>query len=276
MSQLVQAGFETLVEAGYAPEIAYFECLHELKFIVDLMHESGLAGMRRLISETALWGELKVGPTIIDSHVKKKMAAALRRIRSGRFSRELLNETRGGRQNIERMRRTADARLIEQIGNRLRNRMAWKKGRQEKNIPEPACSRFRHFANFVAMPSPLVVGDPRITDHQHRDRGRRNSAEPFDRLRNSRSGRLYIVNDPPRLLDYLILSLRDVFIVAVSECGDAERKAQHGSNAQQAGKPEGCFHIPILRLASVLCNLNFAPKSDQTGHCSQRKCSSRN
>ena len=132
MSQLVQAGFETLVEAGYAPEIAYFECLHELKFIVDLMHESGLAGMRRLISETALWGELKVGPTIIDSHVKKKMAAALRHIRSGRFSRELLNETRGGRQNIERMRRAADARLIEQIGNRLRNRMAWKKGRQEK------------------------------------------------------------------------------------------------------------------------------------------------
>jgi len=110
------------------------------------------------------------------------------------------------------------------------------------------------------MPSPLVVGDPRVTDHQHRDRGRRNPTEPFDRLRNSRSGRLYIVNDPLRLLDYLILSLRDVFIVAASECGDAERKAQHGSNAQQAGKPAGCFHMAILRLASVLCNLNFLTK----------------
>ena len=100
------------------------------------------------------------------------------------------------------------------------------------------------------MPSPLVVGDPRITDHQHRDRGRRNPTEPFDWLRNSRSGRLYIVTDLFRLLDYLILSLRDVFIIAISECGDAERKAQHGSNAQQAGKPVGCFHVVILRLAS--------------------------
>lgn len=110
------------------------------------------------------------------------------------------------------------------------------------------------------MPSPLVVGDPRITDHQHRNRGRRNPAEPFDRLRNSRSGRLYIVNDPLRFLDYLLLSLRDVLIVAVSECGDAEREAQHDSNAQQAGKPAGCFHTAILRRASTLCNLIFATK----------------
>jgi ketol-acid reductoisomerase len=132
MSQLVQAGFETLVEAGYAPEIAYFECLHELKFIVDLVHESGLAGMRRLISETALWGELKVGPTIIDLNVKKKMAAVLRRIRTGAFARELLNETRSGGRQMEGLRRAADTRLIEKIGNRLRKQMAWKKGLAEK------------------------------------------------------------------------------------------------------------------------------------------------
>ena len=207
------------------------------------MHESGLAGMRRLISETALWGELKVGPAIIDSQVKKKMAAALRRIRSGGFARELLNETRAGGGTLNKCGARRMRVLSSKSGSGCAIEWLGKKAAKKKNIPEPACSRFRHFANFVAMPSPLVVGDPRITDHQHRDRGRRNPAKPFDRLRNSRSGRLYIVNDPPRLLDYLILSLRDVFIVAVSECGDAERKAQHGSNAQQAGKPEGCFHI---------------------------------
>jgi ketol-acid reductoisomerase len=132
MSALVRAGFETLVEAGYGPEIAYFECLHELKFIVDLMHEAGLAGMRTLISETALWGELTVGPRIIDRHAKERMAAALHRIQSGRFARELLREMRSGKHNLNAMLRQANKHAIDKIGSRLRKRLAWKKGRLEK------------------------------------------------------------------------------------------------------------------------------------------------
>src|SRR5438309_490317 len=83
-----RAGFETLVHAGYPPELAYFECLHELKFIVDLIHEAGISGMRARISETAKWGELTVGPRIIDASVRKRMEDALRKIRSGKFARE--------------------------------------------------------------------------------------------------------------------------------------------------------------------------------------------
>ena len=82
---LIRAGFETLVRAGYPAELAYFECLHELKFIVDLIHEAGIAGMRRLISDTAKWGELTVGPKIVDQGVQKRMRVALREIRSGKF-----------------------------------------------------------------------------------------------------------------------------------------------------------------------------------------------
>ena len=138
MSALVRAGFETLVEAGYAPEIAYFECLHELKFIVDLMHEAGLAGMRSLISETALWGELTAGPKIIDRHARAQMTAALRRIQSGQFARELLREMRSGRRNLKAMVRRANAEPIEKIGAHLRERMVWRKSHQEKTFPAPA------------------------------------------------------------------------------------------------------------------------------------------
>jgi ketol-acid reductoisomerase len=87
-SALVQAGFETLVEAGYSPEMAYFECLHELKLIVDLMNEAGIAGMRFSISETAKWGDVSVGPKIVDASVKKRMKAALKDIQSGKFAKE--------------------------------------------------------------------------------------------------------------------------------------------------------------------------------------------
>src|SRR4029077_16532121 len=86
-SALIRAGFETLVRAGYPAELAYFECLHELKFIVDLIHEAGISGMRALISETAKWGELTVGPKIINASVRKRMEEALRAIRSGKFGR---------------------------------------------------------------------------------------------------------------------------------------------------------------------------------------------
>src|SRR5205814_10125764 len=93
---LIRAAFEILVRAGYAPELAYFECLHELKFIVDMIHEAGVAGMRDLISDTAKWGDLSVGPKIVDKHVHKKMAMALGQIRTGKFAREFIREMKTG------------------------------------------------------------------------------------------------------------------------------------------------------------------------------------
>src|SRR5437588_6343806 len=97
VSALVQAGFETLTEAGYQPEMAYFECLHELKLIVDLMNEAGIAGMRFSISETAKWGDVSVGPKIIDKSVKKRMKEALKEIQSGKFAKDWIRETKTGR-----------------------------------------------------------------------------------------------------------------------------------------------------------------------------------
>src|ERR1700726_4368229 len=96
LTALVQNGFETLIEAGYQPEMAYFECLHELKLIVDLMYESGIAGMRFSISETAKWGDVSVGPSVIDGSVKKKMQRALKEIQSGKFAKGWIGEYEKG------------------------------------------------------------------------------------------------------------------------------------------------------------------------------------
>ena len=125
-SALIRAGFDTLVEAGYPPELAYFECLHELKFIVDLIHEAGMSGMRALISDTAKWGELTVGPRIIDARVQKQMRAVLRDIRSGKFAREFIREMRTGRKRYQKLRKAADSDRIEKVGRKLRALMAWK------------------------------------------------------------------------------------------------------------------------------------------------------
>jgi len=125
-SALIRAGFETLARAGYPPELAYFECLHELKFIVDLIHEAGIAGMRALISETAKWGELTVGPKIIDQTVQKQMATALRAIRSGKFAREFIREMKTGRRRYARLLRESEKHPIETVGRRLRSLMSWK------------------------------------------------------------------------------------------------------------------------------------------------------
>src|SRR5687767_11904206 len=100
---LVQAGYEVLVEAGYQPEMAYFECLHELKLIVDLMNESGIAGMRFSISETAKWGDVKVGPAIIDKSVKTRMKKALKDIQTGKFAKEWIKETESGYKNFNKL-----------------------------------------------------------------------------------------------------------------------------------------------------------------------------
>jgi len=125
-SALIRAGFDTLVRAGYPPELAYFECLHELKFIVDLIHEAGLAGMRRLISDTAKWGELTVGPKIVDQAVEKRMMTALREIRSGKFAREFIQEMNTGQAHYRKLLHKAEKHPIEEVGARLRGLMSWK------------------------------------------------------------------------------------------------------------------------------------------------------
>ena len=125
-SALIRAGFETLVRAGYPAELAYFECLHELKFIVDLIHEAGIAGMRRLISDTAKWGELTVGPKIIDQAVQKRMMAALREIRSGKFARDFIQEMKTGGGRAAKLLRESEKHPIEKVGARLRGLMSWK------------------------------------------------------------------------------------------------------------------------------------------------------
>src|ERR1043166_351885 len=125
-SALIRAGFETLVRAGYPAELAYFECLHELKFIVDLIHEAGVSGMRARISDTAKWGELTVGRRIVNDAVQKRMAAALRDIRSGTFAREFLHEMSSGRRRYARLLREGEKHPIEIVGRRLRRLMSWK------------------------------------------------------------------------------------------------------------------------------------------------------
>ncbi len=130
-SALVQAGFETLVEAGYSPEMAYFECLHELKLIVDLMNESGISGMRFSISETAKWGDVSVGPKIIDASVKKRMKAALKEIQNGKFARDWVREYQGGYKRYNALLKKGANHPIEKVGARLRGLMPWM---QKKNI----------------------------------------------------------------------------------------------------------------------------------------------
>ena len=130
-SALVQAGFETLVEAGYSPEMAYFECLHELKLIVDLMNESGIAGMRFSISETAKWGDVSIGPKIIDASVRKRMKAALKNIQNGKFAKEWINEYQGGYKRYNALLKAGERHPIEKVGSRLRGLMPWIK---KKNI----------------------------------------------------------------------------------------------------------------------------------------------
>jgi ketol-acid reductoisomerase len=127
VSALVRLGFETLVAAGYPPELAYYECLHELKFIVDLMHERGISGMRERISSTAKWGDITVGPKIVDRSVQKRMEAALRRIQSGKFASDWIRETKSGQKRYRQMLRAAERHPIEKVGARLRALMAWEK-----------------------------------------------------------------------------------------------------------------------------------------------------
>ena len=124
-SALVQAGFETLVEAGYNPQMAYFECLHELKLIVDLMYEKGLAGMRYSISNTAEYGDYSRGPRVVNADTKAEMKKILGEIQSGEFAREWIAENRAGQENFLRMRDEQAKTQLESTGKELRSMMDW-------------------------------------------------------------------------------------------------------------------------------------------------------
>ncbi len=123
--ELIRAGFETLVEAGYAPEMAYFECLHEVKLIVDLIYEGGIANMNYSISNTAEWGEYVSGPRIITEDTKKEMKRVLHDIQSGRFTAEWMQECKAGQARFKATRRLHDAHQIEEVGSKLRAMMPW-------------------------------------------------------------------------------------------------------------------------------------------------------
>jgi ketol-acid reductoisomerase len=124
-AELVKAGFETLVEAGYAPEIAYFECLHELKLIVDLMYEGGLEYMRYSISDTAEFGDYSIGQRIITEETKKEMKKVLKEIQTGQFAKNWILENQSGRAAFSARRRIEKEHQIEQVGKQLREMMAW-------------------------------------------------------------------------------------------------------------------------------------------------------
>ncbi len=124
-TELVVKGFETLVEAGYQPEVAYYECLHELKLIVDLLHEGGIAKMHKFISETAKYGDLTRGPRVVNAATKKEMKKILTEIQQGKFARQWIKENKTGRRKYQKLLDKDLAHPIEKVGAKLRERMPW-------------------------------------------------------------------------------------------------------------------------------------------------------
>ena len=127
-TELVVAGFETLVKAGYQPEVAYYECMHELKLIVDLLHEGGLKKMHEFISDTAAWGDLVSGPRVVDEHARARMQEVLDDIRDGTFAREWIAESEAGGEEFKRLMNQDLEHPIEKVGAELRSRMDWLEG----------------------------------------------------------------------------------------------------------------------------------------------------
>ncbi len=125
VSALVKAGFETLTKAGYQPEIAYFECLHELKLITDMIYATGIQGMRKRVSDTAEYGDLTRGPRVVNEKTKKEMKKILKEIQSGKFPREFLADYKKGKKNFEKLRHADDNHPIERVGAKLRGMMRW-------------------------------------------------------------------------------------------------------------------------------------------------------
>src|SRR2546423_3345755 len=125
LTSLIQAGFETLVEAGYAPEMAYFECLHEMKLIVDLIYEGGISEMRYSISNTAQYGDMTRGPSVVNDETKRRMKGILAEVQSGAFAREWMKESRNGRKRFEELSAQTKEHQIERVGAELRGMMPW-------------------------------------------------------------------------------------------------------------------------------------------------------
>ncbi|MBI3895410.1 MAG: ketol-acid reductoisomerase [Acidobacteria bacterium] len=138
LTSLMKAGFETLVEAGYQPEMAYFECIHEMKLIVDLIYEGGLARMRYSISNTAEYGDLTRGPRLIGPEVKERMKQILKDVQDGSFAREWIAENEKGSPNFNRLREQEKQHLAESVGQELRSMMSWLKQGQKKTEPQAA------------------------------------------------------------------------------------------------------------------------------------------
>jgi ketol-acid reductoisomerase len=124
-TELVVKGFETLVEAGYQPEVAYYECMHELKLIVDLLHEGGLTKMHEFISETAKYGDLTRGPRVVTDRTKKEMGKILKEVQSGKFAKQWIEENASGRKSYDKLLKQDTSRQIEKVGAELRARMPW-------------------------------------------------------------------------------------------------------------------------------------------------------
>jgi len=127
VTELIRAGFDTLVEAGYQPEVAYFECLHEMKLIVDLIYEGGISNMRYSISDTAEYGDLVTGPRIINEETRMEMKRVLEEIQNGSFAREWILENQVGKPVYNALKKQGEEHLIEQVGKRLRSMMPWLK-----------------------------------------------------------------------------------------------------------------------------------------------------
>ena len=138
LTSLMKKGFETLVEAGYQPEIAYFECIHEMKLIVDLIYEGGLGRMRYSISNTAEYGDLTRGPKVVGDETRASMKKILADIQAGEFAREWINENKAGGKNFAALREAEKKHQVEQVGADLRGMMSWIKDSKQAQKSEPA------------------------------------------------------------------------------------------------------------------------------------------
>jgi ketol-acid reductoisomerase len=124
-TELIVQGFNTLVAAGYQPEVAYFECMHEMKLIVDLLHEGGLKKMHQFVSDTAKYGDLTRGPRIVDAHVRENMKQVLKEVQDGTFAKQWIEENKAGQKNYKRLMQEDLDQQIETVGKELRGRMSW-------------------------------------------------------------------------------------------------------------------------------------------------------
>jgi ketol-acid reductoisomerase len=164
VSALIKAGFETLVEAGYQPELAYFECLHELKLITDMIYASGIQGMRKRVSDTAKWGDVSCGPRVIDEHVKATMRTLLAEIQSGEFAKRWITEHEAGRPTFTRLMQQDDNHPIEQVGRQLRAMMPWIAGGNGRTTVR------RQSARLKAKRSRVVVHQPKLPTRRRQAR----------------------------------------------------------------------------------------------------------